>query len=196
MVRIIVCLLLSLQMVSCCYRGKTTAYGWIRKEIIIPSRAGDSKLYSLIDTNFVYEQVSGFSRNSGHLPNDTSRGQTFLRFYSRGRVSKFPATNYIAPEGSYERKKYKQDSNPREITREDFDPNNSLMGYAYVKDVNVYLKLLVLNQCQATVNKTRLIINNDTLIEVYSDLKRETERYFYVKRKVPAELLAGWTPDW
>lgn len=183
---------------GCCYHGSITKYGWPRKIVKTPDSITNLDVYQKIDTTLVYERLKTIHKGIGAFNVDTTDRRVFLRFYSNGKVSVFPQVNFVAPKGDYSRRAYQQDLSPNEITKDDFIPENSIMGHYYTKNGEIQVKSLHMNQCNAVVVNSKITVIGDTLIQSFSNslFVGYTTKYIYVKRKIPKLYLEGWQPDW
>ncbi|NCP53052.1 MAG: hypothetical protein GW794_04095 [Flavobacteriales bacterium] len=175
-----------------CYKGPVSEFGFFRKDYKPENFDIDKNLYNIIDTTEVYERVGTFDLNNNEFyPYDDHKyGYNYLKFYANGKVSDF---RRIRTDGE------PFSSNPEpELSRNDFDPAKSAMGYFYAYDGKIFFNFFVRHRnCYGYFNKSEFIIKNDTLIEKnIQTINGKDIEVFYVKKNIPIEFLQGWQPDW
>lgn len=175
----------TLMLQSCfCYKGSSTEYGQPRKEIIVKNQQFDITLLKEIDTLAVYELIT-YIRNDNVYVVDNSRGKSYFRFYSNGKFGAFGL--------GYDSDEFKLIPDYK-ISREDFNPLHSQMGYYFTKNNKIYTKRLTMNQCQIQVYESELVIKENIIEEI--SLQQKRSKNIYVKRSIPKEFLENWQPDW
>ncbi|MGY0408206.1 MAG: hypothetical protein ACWIPJ_07620 [Polaribacter sp.] len=171
-------------MQSClCYKGPKTEHGQPRKEIKIKNTF-NKNIFEVIDTLAIYENIT-YIQNENVYPVENSRGKFNLRFYNNGKFGAFSI--------GFDNKNFKLIPNYK-VSRKDFDPLKSQMGYYYSQNDKIYLKRLIINQCQIDVYESEIIVDGDTITQI--NLREKGSKTVYVKRKVPKEFLENWKPDW
>ena len=176
---------------SCCYRGYRNELGVARKEIKVPSIANE-EIYSIIDTTSLYElkyRVTNIDKILIHDPKE-NLGRYLLKFYSDGKVGAFII--------GYDDKKFKYDSSYN-ISKSDFNPKKSLMGYYYKENNKIKIKQFGAELCKSFINRGEIKIIGDTLLITERRNKlmlNDYEKKGFVKIKVNKKNLSDWQPDW
>lgn len=168
-------------MLGCFYTGPRSEYGLPRRKIRPLPQNTD---YNLIDTNAVYMIYARYHVNS--LTKDTisfeyEKNQTYpyvgyLKFYSKGKLGLFVI--------------HKEDT--LQLQRCLFNPKKAKMGYYYIEGDRIRIRISTIGDATLYVSTTKGRIYNDT-IDVSNKNNVHT---IYVKKKIPVELIEGWSPDW
>lgn len=183
MVRYLIFVLFCLIVQGCCYKGLHNEYYFARKKIRVDYKL-DKEIYNLIDTNSVYEHIGYYEENKIEVEKNYTMGKMFLKFYGNGKVGFFVRVGY-------NRKTFKIIPN-YQISKDDFDPSKSYMGYYYLHKDRIIANQFLHNQCQMFYTKSEIFAKKDTIIQVF---KRFYNSGVYVKKKVPTEWLSK-QPDW
>ncbi len=175
-----------------CYKGPVSEYGFFRKDIKPENFVIDESIYDIIDTTAVYERVGTFNlKNKVFTPYENHKhGYSYLKFYANGKVSAFRG---IRSDGeSFMLKPETQ------LSRNDFDPANSSMGYYFIDDDKLILNFYFRHRnCYGYVDRSEFIMKKDTLTQKnIQTISGKGLEVLYEKKNIPIEFLEGWQPDW
>jgi len=162
---------------SCnCYKGNHNEYGFKRDDFKFKENQIFTYSYlNFFDTSIVYKKT-GYFYGKNYFEFDKN---TYLRFYSSNKVSKFYNINHICDET--------------------FDPEKSSMGYCY-QDVNGkwFLQFWVNGECNYLVKRYLYLKKTNDQIHLYDVLnsKKDSIIDVYVPVNVESSFLSKSKPDW
>lgn len=192
MFRILILIVCVLFFCSCCYRGIKNELGHARPEVREPGNI-DENIFEQIDTMAVYELSYILTNIDVKLDHDPKEhiGRRFLRFYGGGKVSSF-TIGYDNETFSY---------NPdHKLTKEDFDPRKSMMGYYFLDKGKIKIKQFGVEICKSFIIRGEIEIKADTLVIIENNgslIHSDSEKKVYIKNEIiRKEYLKDWEADW
>jgi hypothetical protein len=165
---------------SCCYTGRKSEFGLPRNDI---KRLDIPLSYEFIDTIAVYKLVADCFYNKSLKKVILFKNQhenypytSYLKFYRNGKLGLF-----IIP---------KEDT--INLTKKHFNPEKAKMGYYFIEDNKIKTRISTIGDCALYIANDKGTIVGDSI----TLLNKNGIGNIFVKRKVPKEILEGWTPDW
>lgn len=178
----IVCVTLSILLISCTYSGKLNDFNIPRNPQFHVEKP-DKSLFSIIDTTCVYKLKNYYSHKVGNeyqIQEVTSDYvdktlTDYYRFYGDGKLSVFINLN------------------ENELKPLNFNPKSGYMGKYYQEKNNIFLDYYIVFEGKGKTQRYSVEPKGDSLI---IQLKGNSGGEILVKECVDVNLLKNQKPDW